>query len=147
AVPFRPERPQEALGSPRKPVGTIAMAKHTRAPSATGTARAKPTSRSGRAGIVHTSLYLPEAVYERLREAAFREKRKIEYRSGRYQDRTAETRKAKLRLTTMGDFSSIIGEAWGKSGKQLSRGWYFDPLSPYWALILGGSTPIMGVSH
>jgi hypothetical protein len=48
------------------------MAKRT-----TRTARTKPTGRPGRAGIVHTSLYLPEALYEGLREAAFRERRKI----------------------------------------------------------------------
>jgi hypothetical protein len=28
-------------------------------------------------GIVHTSVYLPEALYEGLREAAFKERRKI----------------------------------------------------------------------
>jgi hypothetical protein len=38
---------------------------------------AKPVSRKGRPGIVHTSVYLPEALYEGLRVAAFREKRKI----------------------------------------------------------------------
>lgn len=53
------------------------MAKHTRTPSATRAARTKPTARSGRSGIVHTSLYLPEAIYERLREAAFKERVKI----------------------------------------------------------------------
>ena len=33
--------------------------------------------RPSRPGIIHTSIYLPEAVYEALREAAFRERRKI----------------------------------------------------------------------
>jgi hypothetical protein len=55
----------------------IAMAKRTRTPSVTRTARTKPTSRSPRPGIVHTSLYLPEALYEGLREAAFNERIKI----------------------------------------------------------------------
>ena len=36
-----------------------------------------PQGRQGRPGIVHMSLYLPEALYEALREAAFRERRKI----------------------------------------------------------------------
>jgi hypothetical protein len=43
----------------------------------TRTARTKPPGRSGRPGIVHTSVYLPETVYEALRVAAFRERRKI----------------------------------------------------------------------
>jgi hypothetical protein len=37
----------------------------------------RPRSGRGRAGIVHTSLYLPEAVHEALREAAFEERSKI----------------------------------------------------------------------
>ena len=53
------------------------MAKRTRTPSATRTARTKPTARSGRSGIVHTSLYLPRPLYEGLRAAAFKERRKI----------------------------------------------------------------------
>ena len=36
-----------------------------------------PPSLTRRPGIVHTSIYLPEAVYEALREAAFRERREI----------------------------------------------------------------------
>jgi hypothetical protein len=36
-----------------------------------------PPSLTRRRGIVHTSLYLPEGLYEGLREAAFRERRKI----------------------------------------------------------------------
>ncbi len=39
-------------------------------------APAKPQGRR-RAGIVHTSLYLPEPLYEGLREAAFKERRRI----------------------------------------------------------------------
>jgi hypothetical protein len=38
---------------------------------------ARPPSRQGRPGIVHTSVYLPEAVHEALRVAAFKERRKI----------------------------------------------------------------------
>ena len=53
------------------------MAKRTRTPPSAASARTKPTGRSGRPGIVHTSLYLPEALYEGLRETAFRERRKI----------------------------------------------------------------------
>jgi hypothetical protein len=53
------------------------MAKRTRTPPRTASARTKPTGRHGRPGIIHTSLYLPEALYEGLREAAFRERCKI----------------------------------------------------------------------
>ena len=53
------------------------MAKSTRTPRQAASARTKPTGRSGRTGIVHTSLYLPEVLYEGLREAAFRERCKI----------------------------------------------------------------------
>jgi len=38
---------------------------------------ARSASRQGRPGVIHSSLYLPEAVYEGLREAAFRERCKI----------------------------------------------------------------------
>ena len=38
---------------------------------------ARPVGGKGRPRIVHTSLYLPEAVYEGLREAAFKERVKI----------------------------------------------------------------------
>jgi hypothetical protein len=53
------------------------MAKRPRTASVNRTARTKPTGRSGRPGIVHTSLYLPEALYEGLREAAFNERVKM----------------------------------------------------------------------
>jgi len=53
------------------------MAKRTRTPPSAARARTKPTGRLGRPGIVHTGLYLLEALYEGLREAAFRERRKI----------------------------------------------------------------------
>jgi hypothetical protein len=53
------------------------MAKRTRTLPRTATAPARPVGRKGRPGIIHTSLYLPEALYEGLREAAFRERCKI----------------------------------------------------------------------
>jgi hypothetical protein len=53
------------------------MAKHTRTPPRAATAPAKPQGRQGRPGIVHSSVYLPVALYEALREAAFRERCKI----------------------------------------------------------------------
>ena len=53
------------------------MAKRTRTLPRTATVSSKARGRKGRPGIVHTSLYLPEALYEGLREAAFRERCKI----------------------------------------------------------------------
>jgi hypothetical protein len=53
------------------------MAKRTRNPRPAASAPAKPVGRQPRFGIVHTSLYLPEALYEGLRRAAFEERRKI----------------------------------------------------------------------
>jgi hypothetical protein len=53
------------------------MPKRSRTPPRAARAPAKPVGRQGRPGIIHTSLYLPEAVYEGLREAAFRERCKI----------------------------------------------------------------------
>jgi hypothetical protein len=53
------------------------MPKHPRAqPSASGASR-EPVGRRPRPDIVHSSIYLPEAVYEALREAAFMERCKI----------------------------------------------------------------------
>jgi hypothetical protein len=46
-------------------------------PPRTPRASARSPGRQSRPGIIHTSLYLPGAVYEGLREAAFRERRKI----------------------------------------------------------------------
>ena len=40
-------------------------------------ASGKPSGRRQRPDIVHSSVYLPEPVYEALREAAFKERRKI----------------------------------------------------------------------
>ena len=53
------------------------MAKRARYPAQKARAPLKPGGRQARAGIVHTSLYLPEAVHEALREAAFLERTKI----------------------------------------------------------------------
>ena len=38
---------------------------------------AKPKGRQPRQGLVHSSVYLPMAIHEALRELAFRERRKI----------------------------------------------------------------------
>lgn len=61
----------------RKPTGSVFMAKRTRTLAPTSSGPAKPKGRQPRPGIVHTSVYLPEALYEALREAAFRERCKI----------------------------------------------------------------------
>jgi hypothetical protein len=53
------------------------MAKRVRPPASVSKAAARPGARPPRPGIVHTSVYLPEAVYEALRVAAFKERRKI----------------------------------------------------------------------
>ena len=53
------------------------MPKRSRTLPRTASAPAKPLGRQARPGIIHTSLYLPEALYEGLREAAFRERCKI----------------------------------------------------------------------
>jgi hypothetical protein len=61
----------------RKPTGSVFMVKRTRTLARTPRASARPPGRPSRPGIIHTSLYLPEALYEALREAAFRERCKI----------------------------------------------------------------------
>jgi len=53
------------------------MAKRIRMPQPPSEAPRQPTGRQPRPDIVHSSLYLPEAVYEALRETAFKERRKI----------------------------------------------------------------------
>jgi hypothetical protein len=53
------------------------MVKRPRTPPTTSGAPKEPAGRRSRPDIVHTSLYLPESVYEALREAAFKERRKI----------------------------------------------------------------------
>jgi hypothetical protein len=44
------------------------MPKRSRTPPRAASASAKPQGRQPRPGIIHTSLYLPQAVYEGLRE-------------------------------------------------------------------------------
>jgi hypothetical protein len=46
-------------------------------PAKGGSAPAKPAGRWSRPDIKHTSVYLPEAAYEALRQVAFDERRKI----------------------------------------------------------------------
>ncbi len=53
------------------------MAKRSRTLSPAQSRLAKAGRRQPRPGIVHTSLYLPEAVYEALREVAFEERARI----------------------------------------------------------------------
>jgi hypothetical protein len=53
------------------------MPKRRRTPPLRASGPAKPAGRKPRPGIVHSSLYLPEALYEGLRRAAFEERRKI----------------------------------------------------------------------
>ena len=53
------------------------MAKRRRSPASGGSAPAKPADRWPRSDIKHTSVYLPEAAYEALRQVAFDERRKI----------------------------------------------------------------------
>jgi hypothetical protein len=49
------------------------MPKRPRTSQIASAARKEPAGRRPRPDIVHSSLYLPEAVYEALREAAFKE--------------------------------------------------------------------------
>ena len=51
------------------------MAKRRRSPASRGSAPAKATGRWSRPDIKHTSVYLPEAAYEALRQVAFDERR------------------------------------------------------------------------
>ena len=53
------------------------MPKRPRTSQIASAARKEPAGRRPRPDIVHSSLYLPKAVYEALREAAFKERRKI----------------------------------------------------------------------
>jgi hypothetical protein len=56
----------------RKPTGSVFMAKRTRTLPPTSSGPARPSGRPSRPGI-----NLPQALYEGLREAAFRERCKI----------------------------------------------------------------------
>jgi hypothetical protein len=53
------------------------MVKRPRPPPTTSGASKEPVGRRPRPDIVHSSLYLPEPVYEALRESAFKERCKI----------------------------------------------------------------------
>jgi hypothetical protein len=53
------------------------MAKCRRSSTSERSAPAKPAGRWPRPDIKHTSVYLPEAAYEALRQVAFDERRKI----------------------------------------------------------------------
>jgi hypothetical protein len=53
------------------------MPKRSKTPPPRPSSPARPAGRKPRPGIIHTSLYLPEALYEGLREAAFKERTKI----------------------------------------------------------------------
>jgi hypothetical protein len=53
------------------------MPKRRRSPAGKQSAAAKPASRWTRPDIKHTSVYLPEAAYDALRQVAFDERRKI----------------------------------------------------------------------
>jgi hypothetical protein len=55
----------------------VFMAKRSRILRPAQSGLAKPGRRQPRPGIVHTSLYLPEAVYEVLRDIAFEERARI----------------------------------------------------------------------
>jgi hypothetical protein len=53
------------------------MAKRSKLPRARAETPRQPAGRRPRPDVVHSSLYLPEAVYEALRETAFKERCKI----------------------------------------------------------------------
>jgi hypothetical protein len=66
-----------ALEGPGKPVEGIEMAKRPRTQPTASSVPTKPARGQPRPGVVHSSLYLPEPIYEALREAAFEERCKI----------------------------------------------------------------------
>ena len=53
------------------------MAKRRKAPPAASGGQSRLVGRQARPGIVHSSVYMPEAVHEALRVAAFKDRRKI----------------------------------------------------------------------
>jgi hypothetical protein len=53
------------------------MVKRARTLPTTSNRSARPGGRKPRSGIIHSSVYLPDTVHEALREAAFKERRKI----------------------------------------------------------------------
>jgi hypothetical protein len=64
------------LGSPGEAIGEGKMVKRGKLRPIPSSAPRKPSA-GGRLEIVHSSLYLPEPVYEALRETAFKERCKI----------------------------------------------------------------------
>src|SRR5262245_5828874 len=66
-----------AIGRPGKGAHEQNMVKGIKRPAKASSASREPAGRRPRPDIVHTSVYLPEAVYEALREAAFKERCKI----------------------------------------------------------------------
>jgi hypothetical protein len=60
-----------------KPAGAKKMVKRPRTPLTAFGAPKEPAGRRPPAKIVHSSMYLPEPVYEALRETAFKERCKI----------------------------------------------------------------------
>jgi hypothetical protein len=60
-----------------KPLGAQNLAKRSRTPPSATETRRKPAGRRQRPDIVHSSVYLPDTVYEALRETAFKERCKI----------------------------------------------------------------------
>lgn len=66
-----------AIGELEAPVSELLMVKRPRTMPAASGEPAKLVRHRPRRTIVRSSLYLPEAVHEALREAAFKERRKI----------------------------------------------------------------------
>src|SRR5215471_1334709 len=66
-----------SLRTATEAAGGCLMAKRRRFSASGGSAPAKPAGRWPPSNIKHTSVYLPEAAYEALRQVAFDERRKI----------------------------------------------------------------------
>src|SRR5262249_4779978 len=66
-----------AVGRAGRAVHEGRMVKGTKRPARSSGVPRQPAGRRPKPDIVHTSVYLPEAVYEALREAAFKERCKI----------------------------------------------------------------------
>ena len=76
AVALRHKRAKMPLRGAGKPLGETKVAKPKSRPDPAN-ASSEPSRRGLRPGVVHSSLYLPEGVYEALRETAFHERCKI----------------------------------------------------------------------
>jgi hypothetical protein len=75
---FEAERPRGLKINDKlelKPVGAQTLAKRSPTPPSAAKPPKKPPERRPRPDVVHSSVYLPEAVYEALREAAFNQAR------------------------------------------------------------------------